>query len=482
MFCVFQYKLREIRLNGFVVINRAKQVLIANLLCQSTDIPTSNKEAILKFEMRSIIIIGNGISGITAARHIRKRSKESITVISGETDHFFSRTALMYIYMGHMKYEHTKPYEDGFWKKNKIELVRDYVQLVDTDSKSLFLKSGKKLGYDVLIIASGSKSNKFGWPGQELRGVQGLYSYADLQLMEENTKGIRHAVIVGGGLIGIEMAEMLLTRNIKVSFLVREPEFWNNVLPKEEANLITRLVRSHHVDLQLETELKEINGDEQGKVKSVLTNKGGTIECQFVGLTVGVSPNIDFLKGSKIETKRGVLVNEFLETNVPGVYALGDCVERKYDLPGRRNIEQVWYTGRMMAEVVAQTICGTKTKYEPGPWFNSAKFFDVEYQTYGNVRNELKPDEADFYWEHASGMKCVHIVWNKSTRQFLGLNTFGIRMRHEYFDQWLREKRSVDYIMEHLTKANFDPEFFERHEIELLEQFREQQMETSQRV
>ena len=422
--------------------------------------------------MKNIVIIGNGISGITAARHIRKRSNHSITVISSETDHFFSRTALMYIYMGHMRYKNTKPYEDGFWKKNKIELVKDHVEKVITASKSLQLRSGKEIKYDTLIIASGSKSNKFGWPGQDLKGVQGLYSYPDLQLMEENSKGLKQAVIVGGGLIGIEMAEMLLTRKIAVTFLVRENEFWDNVLPKQEANLISRHIRTHHVNLLLSTELKEIAGDKSGRVQAIITNKDETIPCQFVGLTVGVSPNIDFLKDSGIKTRRGVLVNEFLETSVPNVYALGDCVERTYDLPGRRNIEQVWYTGRMMGEVVAQTICDMKTRYEPGPWFNSAKFFDIEYQTYGNVGNEMKPSEEEFYWEHASGTMCVHLVWNKATREFIGINTFGIRMRHECFDKWLREKKSIDFVMDHLAEANFDPEFFARHEFEISEKFK----------
>jgi NADPH-dependent 2,4-dienoyl-CoA reductase/sulfur reductase-like enzyme len=374
--------------------------------------------------------------------------------------------------MGHMKYENTKPYEDWFWKKNRIELVKDYVEKVDSESKKLILRNRGNFKYDILIIASGSKSNKFGWPGQDLKGVQGLYSFQDLELMEQNSKGIKHAVIVGGGLIGIEMAEMLLTRKIGVTILVRENEFWSNVLPIQEANLISRHVRSHHVDLRLNTELKEIQSDGNGKVKSIVTNKGETIDCQFVGITVGVSPNIDFLKGSGIATKRGVLVNEFLETNVPDVYALGDCVERKYDLPGRRNIEQVWYTGRMMGEVVAQTICGEKAKYEPGPWFNSAKFFDIEYQTYGNVWNELKSNEMEFYWEHTSGVKCVHVVWDKITNQFLGINTFGIRMRHECFDKWLREKRSIDFVMEHLVEANFDPEFFSRHEDEIVSEYK----------
>ena len=424
--------------------------------------------------MKHIVIIGNGISGITAARHIRKRSNHRITVISAETEHFFSRTALMYIYMGHMKYENTKPYEDWFWKKNKIDLVFDFVSSVLPDEKLLTMKSGKDLSYDTLIIATGSKSNKFDWPGQDLHGVQGLYNYQDLKLMEANTKNIKHAVIVGGGLIGIEMAEMLRTRKIDVCILVREQAFWNNVLPLQEANMISRHIKSHHVDLKLNTELKEILSDKNGHVKSVITTGGEEISCQFIGLTVGVSPNIDFLRDSGIKINKGVLVNDLLQTNVHDVYAIGDCVERTYILPGRRNIEQVWYTGRMMGEVVAQSICGTPTKYEPGPWFNSAKFFDIEYQTYGNVGNVLADSESEFYWEHSDGKKCMHFVWNKQNREFVGINSFGIRLRHEHFDRWLREVKSIDYVIEHLAEANFDPEFFSRHEKEIKKAFQQE--------
>lgn len=418
--------------------------------------------------MKNIIIIGNGIAGVTAARHIRKRSNHRITIISSETTHFFSRTALMYIYMGHMDYKNTKPYEDWFWKKNRIDLIQDFVEKVDVVEKKLYLTGKGKLSYDTLIIAAGSKSNKFGWPGQDYKGVQGLYSYPDLLEMEENTKGIERAVIVGGGLIGVEMAEMLRSRKIEVTFLIREDSFWSNVLPSQEAQMISRHIREHHVDLREGTELQDILGDNQGRVRGVVTKQGEQIECQFVGLTVGVSPNIGFLKSSGIDTQRGVLVNEYLQTNVKDVYALGDCVERTYDLPGRRNIEQVWYTGRMMGEVVAQTICGTPTPYEPGPWFNSAKFFDIEYQTYGNVWNELKSNEEEFYWEHHSGKKAIHFVWDKRSHQLLGLNVFGIRLRHELFDKWLREKRPIQFVIENLHEANFDPEFFDRHETEII--------------
>jgi NADPH-dependent 2,4-dienoyl-CoA reductase/sulfur reductase-like enzyme len=417
--------------------------------------------------MRHVVIIGNGISGITAARHIRKLSDHRISVISSETPYFFSRTALMYVYMGHLRFEHTKPYEDHFWKKNRIDLLYDHVEEIHPKEKSLKLKNSGTVIYDVLIIATGSQSARGAWPGQDAEGVQGLYSYADLQLMEKNTHRIKRGVIVGGGLIGIEMAEMLRSRNIEVTFLVREKEFWSNVLPLQEANLISRHIRSHHVELKLETELKEILTNAGNQVTGVVTNRGETTPCEFVGLTIGVSPNISIVRNSGIAINKGVLVNEFLETNIPDVYAIGDCAERTYDLPGRKRIEQVWYTGRMMGEVVAQTVCGQKTPYAPGPWFNSAKFFDIEYQTYGNVHAERATGEEEFYWEHDSGRKCMHFVWQGATGRLLGVNTFGIRLRHECFDRWLRETQSIFYVMDHLHEANFDPEFFHRHEDEI---------------
>ncbi len=421
--------------------------------------------------MEHIVIIGNGIAGITTARHIRKRSEHKITIISGETDHFFSRTALMYIYMGHMEYRHTKPYEDWFWKKNKLELVRGWVKTVDFDNKQVQLEDGNRMSYDKLVIATGSKSNKFGWPGQDLEGVQGLYNMQDLELMETNTRDIQRAVVVGGGLIGIEMAEMLHSRHVPVTYLVREKNFWNGVIPTQEAQLIDRHIIENGIDLHLATELKEVVDDGQGRVKAVITNKNQTIDCQFVGLTVGVSPNVDFLRDTALEVDRGVLVNEFLETNIPDVYSAGDCAQRRNPIKNRRPIEAVWYTGRMMGESLAKTLTGEKTAYDPGYWFNSAKFFDIEYQTYGHVWAQLKDGEKEFYWEHSSGKKCMHFVFDEHTRTFLGVNTFGIRLRHANFNKWLQDQASIEHVLEHLKDANYDPEFYTQHEEEIISQF-----------
>lgn len=430
--------------------------------------------------MEHIVIIGNGISGVTLARHVRKLSDKKITIVSAETDYFFSRTALMYVYMGHMKFEHTQPYENWFWEKNRIELKKGYVNAIDTDNKTLHFTKGDAMSYDKLVIATGSKPNKFGWPGQDLKGVQGLYSKQDLDNMQQtapDNKTCKHAVIVGGGLIGIEMAEMLNSRDIPVTFLVRETSFWNGVLPEGESQMINRHIKNHHIDLRLNTNLKEIKSDENGNVKSIIIEETGEeIACNLVGLTAGVSPNISFLKDSKIETKRGVLVNRYLETNIKDVYAIGDCAEQHEAIGNRRPIEAVWYTGRMMGETLAQTICGNKLQYKPGHWFNSAKFLDIEYQTYGWVFGERgRPEyEKHFHWKHEDDTKCITVAYNKDTKTFLGINTFGIRMRHETFDTWLTEQRDVDYVINNLKEANFDPEFYKHFEQDILKAYNKQ--------
>ena len=420
----------------------------------------------------NIIIIGNGITGITCARNIRKiNSDATITVISEESKHFYSRTALMYMYMGHMKYENTKPYEDWFWSKNRINLIQATVNHLDTVNKSLKLDDSRILNYDKLVLATGSIPNNFGFPGEDLNGVQALYNLQDLAKMEKNTINISSAVIIGGGLIGIEMAEMLHSRNISVTMLIRENAYWANVLPQEEAQLIGNHLHKHGITLKFNTELKEIQSIDQLSVHSVVTKQNETIDCQFLGITTGVKPNINFLKNSSIEIEKGILVNEFLETNIPDIFAAGDCAQFRFAKTGEAPIEQLWYTGKMQGETLANTICGNKTTYDRGIWFNSAKFFDLEFQTYGKILPEITPEQESFYWEHENGKISFRANYNKSDRSIIGFNFIGIRFRQVIAEQWIREQKEIEYVIDNLKQGWFDPEFSDAHDKKIAKSF-----------
>ena len=435
-----------------------------------------------------IVIIGNGIAGITAARWIRKLSDYDITVISDEGDYFFSRTALMYIYMGHMRLQDTQPYEPWFWDKNRINLKKGRVETINFNTQKLEVRTPQgaihDTPYDKLIIATGSKSNKFGWKGQDLQGVHGLYHLQDLEAMERHSHGLKRAVVVGGGLIGIEMAEMFHSRHIPVTLLVREKSFWNIVLPPEESAMVNRHIRENGIDLHLDNELVEVlDEDNDGKVDAIVPKKGEKIYCGFVGLTVGVSPNIDFIKTTPLSINKGIKVNEYLETNMPNVYAIGDCAEMETPQQGRRPIEAVWYTGRMMGETVANNICKTPVKYLPGIWFNSAKFFDIEYQVYGDIQAQLPDNQETIYWEHPEGKKAIRITFCPPTPKggvldvdspsggggaVVGFNLMGIRYRHEVCEKWIKDKTPIETVLQNLGMANFDPEFYTEYETELV--------------
>lgn len=425
-----------------------------------------------------IAIIGNGVAGVTAARHIRKQSQHTVTIISDETDHFFSRTALMYVYMGQMTYEQTKPYEDWFWERNRINLVRDRVEEIDTARNTLRLRTGSSIEYDVLLIATGSRPVKIGWPGQTLGGVQGFYSYQDLELLEENTRDARRAVIVGCGLIGMEMAEMLHSRGIAVTMLVREEVPWGNVLSIQEGSLIRRHLEEYGIELRVSTLLKEIQDDGTGRARRVVTTDGDELPADFVALTVGVRPNIGVVRDSGIEVNRGILVDDHLRTNIPNIYAAGDCAEFRNDRPDHPPVEQLWYTARMHGESVARTICGDPTPYDRGIWFNSAKFFDIEFQTYGFVPPVLRDHEETFYWESDDSRRAFRVVWNRQDRAVLGFNLFGIRYRHRVCEDWIRRGVTIDQVMRELPKANFDPEFSARPEGEIQTSFIERTTST----
>lgn len=419
-----------------------------------------------------VAIIGNGVTGVTAAIRLREKQPDwRITLISGESDYHYSRPALMYIFMGHMTYRATKPYEDDFWDRQRLERVRDWVTEIDTPNKRLILHRGDPVAYDKLLIATGSDSNMFGWPGQDLDGVQGLYSLMDLRLLYENSKACEHAVIVGGGLIGIELAEMLHARHIHVTFLVREESYWDNIIPKEESGMINRVILEQGIGLELETLLAEIVDDGSGRVCAVVTDRDERIECQLVGLTAGVSPNIDLVADSPIETGRGILVDRRFQTGVPDVYAAGDCAEMESEDGGRNLIQQVWYTGKKQGEAVGDVIAGEGREYDAGIWYNSAKFFDLEYQVYGQVNLNV-PGEKNLFWEHENHKHSVRVVHIDG--EVIGLNFMGLRYRHEVCERWIAEKRSVDDVLDHLEEGNCDPEFFSRFESEIVGSLKEQ--------
>jgi NADPH-dependent 2,4-dienoyl-CoA reductase/sulfur reductase-like enzyme len=318
------------------------------------------------------------------------------------------------------------------------------------------LRGGNVLSYDKLILATGSIPRKLDCPGEELDGVHVLYHVQDLKALEQRMRqGVKRAVVAGGGLIGIELAEMLVSRKIEVEFLVRESWYWKSVLPEQEARLIEAHIRSCGVKLHTRKSVQSIHGNEYGRVEAVETEHAERHACELACISIGVEPNVLVGRDSGIAIQKGFLVNEYLQTSAPDVFAIGDCAELREPKPHRRSIEPVWYAGRLMGEAVARVVCGEMVAYDPGVWFNSAKFFDLEYQVYGHVRN----DGADsLYWQDEKGKRCLRIQ-RDAHGVITGIHAIGLRLRQQVCEGCISSGKTVDVVLNELERARFDGEF-----------------------
>ena len=361
--------------------------------------------------------------------------------------------------MGHMRLGDTYPQPKDFWVKNRLELIHERVDSADLEKSELHLSSGVVLSYDRLVIASGSKPRRLDIPGEELEAVRSLYHLQDLYRIENSIKGKKQAVVIGGGLIGVELCEMLASRGMKVSFIIREERFWSAGLGPDQSRILEdHMENDHHIELIKSSLVQEIVGDGEGNVLGVRTGDDRIIETDFVGITVGVEPNVDFLRESGLKIRRGILVDRFFRTNLENVYAVGDCAEHIDPHPDRKAIEAVWYSGRMAGETLGVNLAGIRKAYDPGRWFNSAKFFDIEYQEYGRSGPVLQEGEAQLEWTDGD-RRNMRIVYREEDHLLLGISTLNIRLRHVVIDKWLRNAFHLAFMVKHLEDVIFQPEF-----------------------
>ncbi len=409
---------------------------------------------------RRFVIIGNGVAGITAAMTLRERDPVAdIAVVSAETPYFFSRTALMYALMNTLDRRDMEPFERKVYRERRISLVQDRVTDLDASARTITTAKGQTIAYDGLLLATGSAPRKLAVPGLEERrdGVVNFVSMQDLDACERFIPSTREAVVVGGGLIGIELVECLVHHGVRTTFLVREPWYWPVALARQEADLVTAHMRERGVDVRLESEVARVEHADD-RVTSVTTKSGETISCQMLGVAIGVEPGVAWMRSVKTPPAlaRGVRVDATLKTSLDNVWSAGDCAD--IDLgTGRTLVEQIWYSAKRQGALAARNMTGRASKYEPPTFFNSAKFFEVEFTTVGDLTRA--PEGAKSVFRKARGGRIItqRIVHHEG--RVIGFNMLGSRWDHTVLTRWIEEERSLEWTLSHLHLAQFDVEF-----------------------
>ncbi len=416
------------------------------------------------------VVVGNSIAGIEAAIALRNRDADAtITVISYEHEHPFSRVSLMYLLCGQLSLKDTEFYDRDLYTRMRFTRVKDLVTAVNPTARTLTLKSGASLTYDRLLLAIGSKARRLTWPGAyDQPGVHHFVSLRDYEALNAAAKPGMTVAVIGGGLIGVESAEVLHLRGLKTHFLIREPWYFPVALDEKEADVVAVHIRHHGVDCRTNT---PVDSYERRGGKLVLKLPGEELAVDLVVGAIGVVPNTDFLKDSGIALHPqtgGIEVGDNLEsTTAPGVYAAGDCANVTWP-DGARRPEQIWYTSRDQGRAAARAMLGDTVTYRRGTWYNSAKFFDIEYTTAGYIpfakankhAGDPPPGEGRWqtWYQQLPGQAVTQRIVVKDGL-IKGFNGLGTRWDHQVFLRWIHERRSLEWVLARLPEAQFDEEF-----------------------
>ncbi|MFO0559415.1 MAG: NAD(P)/FAD-dependent oxidoreductase [Polyangiales bacterium] len=406
---------------------------------------------------RRIVIVGNGVAGATCALELRARdARAQIQMLSDESDYFFSRTALMYALMDKLPRKGLEPFERHVWDRQGIERVRGRAKSIDGAPSSLALEDGRSLAFDALVLATGARARSLSIPGIDRvrEGITSFVTLGDLDRCEALIPSTQRAVVVGGGLIGVELVECLVHHGVHTTWLVRERWPWPAGLGEHEGRLIVDHLKKHRVDVRLEAELTAVEADANGRVKSVALSSGERLSCELLGLAIGVEPNVQWLASSanKPEIQGGIIVDDRLRTSLPSVWAAGDCAVVKSDEALVH--EPIWYTAKRHGAFVARQITGSTERYRAPVFKNSAKFFELEYTAVGEAAPSRR---ASVLLAEKSGPRCARLFHEDGV--LTGFSAVGSRWDSTVIARWIDERRPLDWVRERLREAQFDPEF-----------------------
>lgn len=335
--------------------------------------------------MQRYVIIGNGAAGITAAEELRRRdARASITIATDDRFAMYSRPGLAYILTDEVSAEQAIARKPEWYERHRIQLVYSRAERIDYEARQVRLANGQNLPYDALLIAVGALAVAAPFPGGDLDGVVYLDNMDNTLDIIRRAKTAPAAVVVGGGITALEMAEGLAHHRVETHYLVRKNNLWSALLNDAESQLVEKQIHHHGVHIHYGREIAEMLGA-NGRVTGVKTNQGEVIACQIVGVAIGVKPNLALAKDTPLKIERGILTNEYLETNIPGVFAAGDCAQI-YDVwSGQSCVDSLWPTAVASGRTAAANMTGAKQPYHKGVPFNAALLFGLHLTAIGQV-------------------------------------------------------------------------------------------------
>lgn len=338
----------------------------------------------------NIVIVGGGAAGFACAEMLRRRGYQGrLTMLSDDTDAPCDRPNLSKDYLAGTAPEEWMPLRsEDFYKDNRIDLqLNTCVQHIDTTNHQLITRDGRNILFDRLVLATGAEPVRVPIPGQERAHVFTLRSFSDSRRIIEHAKHARAAVVLGSGFIGLEVAAALRTRNLAVHVVSLDQCPLQNVLGAELGNFIRDLHEQHGVVFHMGTSLTSIDAE------TVTLSNGARLDADLVILGVGVRPRTALAESAGLNIDKGILVDAYLQTGIPGIYAAGD-VARWHDAASGEALRiEHWVVAERQGQTVAKNLLGAHEKFQDVPFFWSVHYdLTINYAGHAQTWDAIEID------------------------------------------------------------------------------------------
>jgi NAD(P)H-nitrite reductase large subunit len=333
--------------------------------------------------MVKYVIIGASAAGIAAVGAIRKVDPSgSIIAITEEACSDYSRPMISDLVSGKADLSKMKCKTEDFWKENKAEVrLGKKVVSLNLAEKTINLEDGEKVVYEKLLLATGGKPFVPKMDGQEKDGVFTFTNIAEAQRLAAKIDSIqaKSAVVIGAGLIGISVTEALMKRGLKVTVVELQEKILSLLLDSKASDIVEAVIRKAGINFATGQSVQKIIGrpENDGAVGGVILTKGDEVQCDLVIVAIGVIPRTELVLGTNVKINIGIVVDNFMQTTVPDVYACGDVAETFDFILNQSRSLPLWPLAVLEGRVAGANMAGAKISYEGGTNMSSLKYFGI---------------------------------------------------------------------------------------------------------
>jgi nitrite reductase (NADH) large subunit len=396
--------------------------------------------------VKRYLIIGNGVAGARAAVKIREAdSKGEIRIFTEEAYPFYYRVRFPEFVSGEVTLQSLTIHSNEYYQGKGISIhLQEPIKEVYPEKKEAVSKRGETHAYDVLLMATGGTAFVPSVKGVEKKGVFTLRTMKDAIEMKEFSTKARQAILIGGGLVGLETGGALLRQGVQVAVIEHNPRILPRQMDEEGAQILQKKMEEMGFSFFLNGQSDEILGKE--KVEGIRLKDGRAVEGQMAIISAGVRPNIQLAKEMGLETKNGVLVNDRLETKTEGIFAAGDVAEH------RGRVYGIWPAAQKQGEIAGINMAGGNAFYEGTVVSNTLKVVGINLSAAGQIDAEKRLECV----VRSDREKCVYCKVTFKEDKIVGCILLGdVKGRTEILNA-IEKKIDIGEFKDSILKEEFD--------------------------